>query len=220
MAQIFPRAANSIALGSIVGLGTLVVVLIGGMAAFFYSAFVTRVGVVREQPIPFSHAHHVGGEGFDCRYCHSTVEKEAFAGIPTTRTCMTCHSQIWKDAPVLEPARESLRTDRSIEWTRVHDLADFVYFNHSIHVNKGVGCSTCHGRVDQMQLTFKNETLYMQWCINCHRNPEKILRNPDQIFNMAWEPPANQAREGERLSRDVYHLQPTRLLTSCSTCHR
>jgi hypothetical protein len=219
MAQTFPRAANSIAVGSILGLGALAVVLLGGMSGFFYSSYVTGVGEVREQPIPFSHAHHAGGEGLDCRYCHTSVEKEAFAGMPATRTCMTCHSQIWKDAPILQPVRDSLRTDRSLEWTRLHDLSDFVYFNHSIHVNKGVGCSTCHGRVDQMQIAFKNATLYMQWCINCHRNPEQILRPADQIFNMAWEPPANQEAEGQRL-RQEYHLQNTRLLTSCSTCHR
>jgi hypothetical protein len=219
MAQIFPRAANSIAVGSIIGLGALAVVLLGGMSAFFYSGYVTGVGEVREQPVPFSHAHHAGGEGLDCRYCHTSVEKEAFAGMPSTRTCMTCHSQIWKEAPILQPVRDSLRTDQSLEWTRLHDLSDFVYFNHSIHVNKGVGCSTCHGRVDRMQLAFKNETLYMQWCINCHRNPEKILRPADQIFNMAWEPPADQEFEGKRL-RDEYRIPNTYLLTSCSTCHR
>src|SRR5262245_61440824 len=214
MAQIFPRAANSIAVGSIIGLAALAVVLLGGMSAFFYSSYVTGVGEIREQPVPFSHAHHAGGEGFDCRYCHTSVEKEAFAGMPSTHTCMTCHSQIWKDAPMLQPVRDSLRTDQPVEWTRLHDLSDFVYFNHSIHVNKGVGCSTCHGRVDQMQLTFKNETLYMQWCINCHRNPEKILRPKSEIFNMAWEPPLDQEKRGAEL-RTEYGIPATRLLTSC-----
>ena len=219
MAQLFPRAANSIAKASIV-VGLLVVTtVLGGMVAFFYSAPVTGVKVVRAQPVPFSHAHHVGGAGIDCRYCHTTVEKEAMAGIPPTRTCMTCHSQLWKDAPVLEPVRESFRTDRPIPWVRVHDTPDFAYFNHSIHVNKGVGCSTCHGRVDQMQLTFKTETLYMQWCINCHRNPEKVLRPKDQIYNLAWEPPLDQDVQGARLARE-YGIPKTRLLTSCSTCHR
>jgi len=220
MAQLFPRAANQIAYSSIIGAGLLVGALLAASVGFWYSGLITRVGVVREQPIPFSHAHHVGGEGFDCRYCHTSVEKEAFAGIPSTHTCMTCHSQIWKDAPVLQPARDSLRTDRSIEWTRVHDLSDFAYFNHSIHVNKGVGCSSCHGRIDEMQLTFKVNTLYMQWCINCHRNPEKVLRPKDQIFNMAWEAPADQLTvQGPKLRKE-YQIQPTSLLTSCSTCHR
>lgn len=219
MAQLFPRAANSIAKASIVGGLLLAVTALGGMAAFFYSGPVTGVNEVRAQPVPFSHAHHVGGAGIDCRYCHTTVEKEASAGMPSTRTCMTCHSQLWKDAPVLEPVRESFRTDRPIPWTRVHDLPDFAYFNHSIHVNKGVGCSTCHGRLDQMQLTFKTQTLYMQWCINCHRNPEKILRPKDQIFNLAWEPPLDQDVQGARL-RDEYRIPNQRLLTSCSTCHR
>lgn len=219
MAQIFPSSANNIARASlIVGLAAVAAIL-GGMSAFFYSSYVTRVGDVRAQPVPFSHNHHAGGVGLDCRYCHASVETEAFAGIPPTKTCMTCHSQIWKDAPMLAPVRDSLKTDKSLVWERVHDLADFAYFNHSIHITKGVGCSTCHGRVDQMQLMFKTQTLYMAWCINCHRNPEKVLREQKDIFNTAWEPGPNQEVLGAQLRKD-YNIPTTALLTSCSTCHR
>lgn len=219
MAQLFPRAANSIAIGSIATLVLLAATLLGGMVAFFYSTYATRRDEVRQQPVPFSHAHHAGGVGIDCRYCHTSVEKEAFAGMPPTRTCMTCHSQLFKDQPILQPVRDSFAADRLLEWERVHDLSDFVYFNHSIHVTKGVGCSTCHGRIDQMQLTFKTQTLYMQWCINCHRNPEKILRPKEEVFNMGREPPLDQNVQGARLAKE-YNIPTTRLLTSCSTCHR
>lgn len=219
MAQIFRPRANSIAKLSIV-----LLVLLGGAAsafaaAFFRSSYTTGIEVAREQPVPFSHNHHVAGLGIDCRYCHTSVEKAAFAGIPPTRTCMTCHSQVWTEAPVLEPVRESWRTDKALAWTRVHDLSDFAYFNHKIHVNKGIGCSTCHGHVENMQLTFKTSTLLMEWCINCHKNPEPYLREQKDIFNQQWEAPANQAEIGKRL-REEYRIPNRQLLMSCSTCHR
>jgi hypothetical protein len=157
--------------------------------------------------------------GIDCRYCHTSVEKAAFAGIPPTKTCMNCHSQIWAQSPYLEPVRESFRTDRSLEWTRVNDLPDFVYFDHSIHVNKGVGCETCHGRVDEMPLMYQAATLQMRWCLDCHRNPEKYLRPKEQVFTMGWQPPVDQAVLGARLKRE-YHIRDEFVLTSCSTCHR
>lgn len=202
----------------------MLVVLLGGLvtagaAAFFRSDYVTQKDVAREQPVQFSHNHHVGGIGIDCRYCHTSVEKSQFAGIPPTRTCMTCHSQIYNEAPILEPVRESYRSDRSLEWTRVHDLSDFAYFNHQIHVNKGVGCTTCHGEVENMQLTFKSASLYMEWCLQCHRNPDAVLRPKDKIFEVGWTPPANQAEIGAQLHKE-YNIQSTQLLTSCSTCHR
>jgi hypothetical protein len=183
------------------------------------SAYVTEVHTARVQPVPFSHKHHVGGEGFDCRYCHTSVETSAFAGIPPTRTCMNCHSQIWADSPMLEPVRESFKTGKPLEWTRVHDLPEFVYFNHSIHVNKGVGCSTCHGRIDLMPLTWQENTLQMEWCVNCHRDPTQVLRPREEVFNMAWQPPADQASRGAKLAKQ-YGIQPTQVLISCSTCHR
>ncbi|HKY03482.1 MAG TPA: cytochrome c3 family protein, partial [Blastocatellia bacterium] len=167
----------------------------------------------------FSHKHHVGDVGIDCRYCHTSVETSAVAGIPPTKTCMNCHSQIFAESQYLEPVRESWRTGKPILWTRVHDLPEFAYFNHSIHVNKGVGCSTCHGQVDQMPLMFQTASLQMEWCLACHRNPESSLRPPDKIYDMSWQPPANQAEQGRALARD-YKIQSTAVLTSCSTCHR
>jgi hypothetical protein len=158
----------------------------------------------------------VNGLGIDCRYCHTTVEESAFAGIPPTKTCMTCHSQIWADSPMLEPVRASFRADTSIPWTRVNDLPDFVYFDHSIHVNKGIGCVTCHGRVDQMPLTWRAHPLTMEWCLECHRAPERFVRPRAQVFRMDWEPPRYRLALGQQLVRE-YHIQPN---TSCSTCHR
>jgi hypothetical protein len=183
------------------------------------SPYNTQAYTPREQPVQFSHKHHVGDDGIDCRYCHTSVEKSAFAGIPPTKTCMNCHSQLFADSPYLEPVRESWRTGKPIEWVRVHDLPDFAYFNHAIHVNKGVGCSTCHGRVDLMPLTFQVASLQMQWCLECHREPERFLRPKDQIFNMQWEPPANQLELGRQLSQE-YKTPSKAVLTSCSTCHR
>jgi formamidopyrimidine-DNA glycosylase len=216
MAQIFHRSSNSLAKVSIVG----ALLAAGGVLWAAYKidqgSFNTLVDVAREQPVPFSHKHHVTDDGLDCRYCHTSVETSAFAGIPPTETCMGCHSQIWNTAEILEPVRASLRSGKSLEWTRVHDLPDFVYFNHSIHVNKGIGCSTCHGRIDQMPLTRKVNTLFMQWCIECHRNPEKYIRPRDQVFNMAYQYPDNQEELGRQLMAD-YKAQS---LTDCVTCHR
>jgi hypothetical protein len=189
-------------------------------ASLLRSAYVTEVGVAREQPVPFSHKHHVSGLGIDCRYCHTTVEQAAFAGMPSTHTCMTCHSQIWTDSPMLAPVRESLQTDRSIAWTRVHDLADFVYFNHSIHVKQGIGCVSCHGRVDRMPLIWREHTLYMEWCLDCHRQPERFVRPREQVFNLAWQAPSEseQLTLGRQLV-ETYKIQ-THQLTDCSICHR
>jgi hypothetical protein len=158
----------------------------------------------------------VAGIGIDCRYCHTSVEVSATAGMPSTKTCMNCHTQIWNQSPMLEPVRESFRTDRSIEWVRVHDLPDFSYFDHSAHVNKGVGCSTCHGRVDQMPLMWQEASLQMEWCLECHRHPERYLRPRSEVFNIAYEPPSEQLALGRRLVQE-YGVQ-TRL--GCSTCHR
>ena len=178
-----------------------------------------------EQPVPFSHAHHVGGLGIDCRYCHTTVETSSFANIPPTKTCMNCHSQIWSTSPTLEPVRASFRTGESIRWTRVYDLPDFVYFNHSIHVNKGVGCESCHGRVDQMPLTWQENSLQMEWCLDCHRNPREVsaaarVRSPP----WATSPPGDQEEIGRRLVKEyniqdaahadqLFHLPPMSELT-------
>jgi NAD-dependent SIR2 family protein deacetylase len=219
MSQIFHRHANIYSRLSIVAL-VAVVALLGGVVAMLHlSGYNTNQGMFVEQPLQFSHAHHVGGEGIDCRYCHTSVEESAFANIPPTKTCMNCHSQIWTTAPILEPVRASFRDNKPLHWTRVHDLPDFVYFNHSIHVRKGVGCATCHGRVDKMPLMYQEASLQMNWCVNCHRNPAQYVRPREEVYNMAWERPANDPDLGKRLVQE-YKIASVEQLTSCSTCHR
>jgi cytochrome c7-like protein len=216
MAQIFHPSTNTISRVTIFGGAILLITLVGALATINESPYITEVGVARSQPIPFSHKHHVGDDGIDCRYCHTSVEDSSFAGLPPTKTCMNCHSQIWSDSAVLEPVRASFRSDKSIEWTRVHNLPGFVYFDHSIHIHKGVGCSTCHGRVDQMPLTWRENSLYMNWCLDCHRAPERYVRPRQEVFNMAYQHPADQPTLGAKLVKE-YKI---RKLTSCSTCHR
>ncbi len=216
MVQVFGPGANSLARftlgGSLVGVALLFLAL----ELYVRSPYVTEVGQPIAQPIPFSHKHHVADDGIDCRYCHTTVENSAFAGIPSTQTCMNCHSQVWAESPTLAPVRDSFRTGQPIAWNRVDNLPGFVYFDHSIHVQKGVGCSTCHGQVDQMPLTYKTQSMQMSWCLDCHQNPAQFIRPREQVFNMAWQPPANQADVGQQLVQ-LYHVQSK---ISCSTCHR
>ena len=219
MAQIFHRSTNFISRFSLFSAVFLVGLGLIGVLGLARSPYSTNQNVSRAQPVQFSHKHHVGDDGIDCRYCHTSVETSAVAGIPPTKTCMNCHSVLYSDAPYLEPVRESYRTDQSIQWVKVHRLPDFVYFNHSIHVNKGVGCSTCHGSINQMPLVFQASPLNMQWCLDCHRNPEQNLRPKDQVFNMDWKVPANQAEVGKKLAEE-YKIRTVRELTSCSTCHR
>jgi hypothetical protein len=171
-----------------------------------------------EQPIPFSHKHHVGDDGIDCRYCHTSVEKSAFAGMPSTQICLTCHSQLFSDSPLFAPLHASMSTNTPIRWNRVHDLPDFVYFDHSIHVNKGVACVECHGRVDQMPLTWRVASLDMQWCLQCHRSTPQHIRPLADVFSMTATRPLSQQEIGQ-LNR-LFHLQDTRRMTDCSTCHR
>ncbi len=232
MSQIFHRSTNTISRLTIYGAVFVVASLAWTGAAVQRSSYVTRQGEAREQVVPFSHQHHVAGLGLDCRYCHTSVETSSFAGIPPTRTCMNCHAQIWNDAPMLEPVRESFRTGNSLVWTRVHDLPDFAYFDHSIHVAKGVGCSTCHGPIDQMALTYQASSLQMEWCLECHRAPEKFLRPQPEVFSVAYEPPSGnkpytwagkEFRDQLLLGRELkttYQVRTTADLTSCSTCHR
>src|ERR1700734_3734149 len=216
MSQIFHRSTNTLSRATIFG-AVFVLAALGWVAREVQpSPYVTYAGVRKPQPVPFSHQHHVTGLGIDCRYCHTSVETSSFAGIPPTKTCMNCHSQIWTNAKLLEPVRASYRSGESLQWTRVNALPDFVYFNHSIHIYKGIGCATCHGRVDQMPLMYRENTLYMNWCVNCHRNPEKYVRPRDQVFNMAYEAPSNQEELGQKLVQE-YHIQS---LTDCYTCHR
>lgn len=216
MSQVFHRSTNMIAKVTILGALVILGVVTWLLIVVFRADYLTEVHVVRAQPVPFSHKHHVAGIGIDCRYCHTSVETSPFAGLPPTETCMSCHSQIWVSSPMLEPVRESLRTNTPLRWTRVHDLPDFVYFDHSIHVAKGVGCSTCHGRVDQMPLTWRENTLLMEWCLGCHREPERYVRPREAVFRMDWTPPPNQIEAGRRLVQ-AYHI---RRLTDCYTCHR
>ena len=215
MAQIFHRSFNTIAKASVPAIGLLLTAAAVGGYIMYRSAFVTRATIPITQPVPFSHKHHVSGLGIDCRYCHATVERSSFADIPPLETCMTCHSQIWTNSAMLEPIRKSFRTGEPLEWVRVHDLPDFVYFDHSIHVNKGIGCVTCHGQVDQMPLTWQVNTLYMEWCLECHRAPERFVRPRERVFDMKWQP-TNQLEEGARLVKE-YKI---RKLTDCDTCHR
>src|SRR6267378_6676280 len=187
MAQIFHRSANTLSRVTIFGAVFIVAFVLWVIGGIVRSPAATDQGIEREQPVPFSHQHHVAGLGIDCRYCHTSVETSSFAGLPQTEICMNCHSQIWVNSPMLEPVRSSYRSGKSISWERVHNLADFVYFDHSIHVAKGVGCVTCHGRVDRMPLTTQVASLYMEWCLECHRYPERFVRPRDKVFDMEWQ---------------------------------
>jgi len=216
MPQIFHRSANTLSKVSLAGILLLVGGLIGLAMLLGRSSYVTRAQEYVEQPVQFSHLHHVLDDGIDCRYCHTSVETSSFAGIPPTKTCMNCHSQIWQSAPILEPVRASFREDKPMTWVRVHDLPDFVYFNHSIHVKKGMGCETCHGRIDQMPLTRQQNSLQMEWCTNCHRNPQNYVRPREEVFTMGYRPREDQATLGPKLVAQ-YNIKPS---TDCSTCHR
>lgn len=216
MARYFPPWTNTLFRLVLFASLVLAAFAIWGGAEIVRSPYETRQDVPREQPVPFSHEHHAGGLGLDCRYCHQTVETSEFAGIPPTKVCMNCHSQMWAVAPALEPVRESYRTGKSIQWTRVNDLPQFVYFDHSVHVHQGIGCSSCHGRVDRMPLTYQAAPLTMEWCLDCHRHPEDNVRPRNQVFNMDYRQPPNQKTLGARLVKE-YGI---RSLTTCSTCHR
>ena len=239
MPQLFHRSANTLARVSILGVLVLALGTFGAMDMINRSPYNTGVGIARKQPVPFSHQHHVSGLGIDCRYCHTGVEKSAFAGIPPTATCMNCHKQIWTNADLLEPVRASFRDNVPIQWTRVHDLPDFVYFNHSVHVAKGIGCASCHGEVDHMPLMYQKNTLQMEWCLDCHRNPGKNVRPKQEVFNLnwngddprsaakylwpdkagdpSWTPPEDAPHTLRAKLVKEYNVQS---LTSCSTCHR
>jgi len=237
--QVFHRSTNTIAKVSIFGGLFIIAASLWVLAEINRSSYNTGQYIEREQPVQFSHKHHVGDDGIDCRYCHTSVETSNTAGLPPTKTCMNCHSQIWSESPYLEIVRASYKENKPIEWTRVHDLPDFVYFNHSIHVNKGVGCASCHGRVDQMPMVYQAASLQMEWCLACHRQPERYLRPKDKITDMAWNIEADPAddvsadpfnllaenRAPKRIEKALelkreYRIRNARVLTSCSTCHR
>lgn len=218
MAQLFPKSANVLApltIGAVLLAGAGAV---GSLLALDYAGFNQRRGETVDQTVPFSHEHHVAGLGLDCRYCHTSVEKSAVAGVPPTSTCYNCHKIVWNEAPMLEPVRSSFRTGQPLEWTKVHDLPDFAYFNHSIHVAKGIGCATCHGPVQKMRLMRSAQPLQMRWCLDCHRDPAKYIRPKEEVFNMTWK-----AKDQDALGRELvkkYHVRPPAQITSCGTCHR
>lgn len=212
---VFPRWANKVVplAGAILGVAPLYLI---GFVWYGASPKTVSVGYAPEQPIPYSHALHVGELGMDCRYCHNTVEQAAVAAIPPTETCMNCHTRVRANSVKLEPLRQSWQTGQSVEWVKVHDLPDYVYFNHSAHVSRGVGCVSCHGRVDEMDVVYQHEELSMGWCLDCHRAPEKHIRPVSEVTNMQWEPAEDAlALSDER--RDQKHITH---LTDCSTCHR
>ena len=219
MPQVFPRWTNVGSKMSIFGTLTFVALVTWACIVYVQSSYGTNAGLSLVQPVPFSHQHHVGVLGIDCRYCHTSVEQSPFAGMPPTKTCMNCHSQMWVGSQMLSPVRESYRTNKSIEWERVYNTPGFVYFAHHIHVQKGVGCSTCHGRIDQMPFTQQAPSLLMEWCLDCHRDPVRHIRPREEVFNMNYQPPSDQRQLGERLVEE-YDIRDARHLTSCSICHR
>jgi hypothetical protein len=174
----------------------------------------------RQQPVQFSHKHHTGDDGIDCRYCHTSVETSASAGMPPTQTCMNCHSQIWSDSPYLEPVRASFRENKPIEWERVHDLPEYAYFNHSIHIAKGVGCQSCHGNISDMPAVYQEHTLQMEWCLSCHRDPAPNIRPQSEIYNTAWSRDEITPEQEREVQEKIGRLRSKEMLTSCSTCHR
>ena len=214
MPQIFHASMNTLSRATIFGAVFILGLATWVVAAIVRSPYATGVGVILSQPVPFSHKHHVSECGIDCRYCHTSVEDSSYAGIPPTQTCMNCHSQLWAESPMLAPVRESYRDNKPLIWNRVNDLPDFAYFNHSIHINKGVACRTCHGDVGEMPLTWQASTLYMEWCLNCHRNPRPAVGPRELVFattNAEFENPPNVDWIRE------YHVQSK---TNCSICHR
>jgi hypothetical protein len=220
VAQLFAPRADAILRFVLLAVGGIVTAVLLALGAVASSQYFTGDGTIAPQPVPFSHQHHAGELGIDCRYCHTTVQVAANAGMPPTYTCMTCHSQIWTGAPMLAPVRQSLAADQPLDWVRVNRLPSYVYFDHSIHIAKGIGCSSCHGRIDRMQLTYPTQGFNMSFCLNCHSAPQHFVRPKSEIFNMAWQPPADQDRIGRALVKQYHIDQRAGRLTDCSICHR
>ncbi len=218
MAQVFKPSANHLARLSLLAFVIIPGGLVGAGIAVSRSPWNTNVNVPLNQPVPFSHEHHVNELGIDCRYCHKTVENSPYAGMPSTHTCMSCHSQVWTNSPLLKPVRDSYKTGVPLVWNRVTSLPDFVYFDHSIHVRKGIGCDVCHGQVNHMNITFKAKTFFMAWCLKCHRDPAKFIRPKNQVFNLEYRYPPDQSTLGKELMIR-YHVHQNGL-TDCSVCHR
>lgn len=219
MPPIFPPRSNIFARVSILAILILLAVVTGALFWWVHSPTFTKVGVTVPQPVPFPHSLHVSALGINCRYCHDAVDKSSFADLPPTETCMSCHSQVATDRASLEPVRQSWKTGQPIQWNRVNRVPDFVYFDHHIHVNKGIGCETCHGRVDQMTTNVKQHSFTMGFCLDCHRNPQKFIRPEDQVYTMGYKPSGDQLAIGQKLVQD-YKILPAGQLTNCSICHR
>jgi hypothetical protein len=219
MPPIFPPRSNTFARVSILVILILLTAIVGLVVWWLHSSTFNKVGVAVEQPVPFPHSFHVGVVGLNCRYCHASVDKSSFADLPPTETCMSCHSQVALNSPLLQPVRDSWKTGKPIQWNRVNKLPDYVYFDHHIHVNKGVGCESCHGRVDTMTTDVKANTFYMAWCLKCHRDPSKFVRPLDQVYTMGYTPSENQATLGSKLVKE-YNIMPSGQLMNCSICHR
>lgn len=218
MAQLFSKAANHWFRMALAAIALLVLGFFLSLYIIDYSSYNTAVGYPVEQPLQFSHEHHVGGLGIDCRYCHQSFEQAASAGIPAFSICMNCHAHVWSDSPALAPVRDAYTNGSPFAWQRVNDLPDFTYFNHSIHAAKGIGCETCHGRVDQMPLLWKTENLKMEWCLDCHRDPLPYLRPPEAVTTMGWTIPAEEDPRAYRIR--LAREQNVRALLDCYTCHR
>jgi hypothetical protein len=218
MPQIFRPYADTVARSVLVAIIVVPFLAIAIGYWFIASNYITGQTITLDQPVPFSHQHHVGGLGLDCRYCHSGVERSPVAGIPPTHTCMTCHSQLYTNAQMLAPVRTSLAEQRPIHWNKVNKLPDYVYFDHSIHIAKGVGCTTCHGPVDYMPLMRQAAPLTMGWCLECHRDPAPNLRQLAEVVDPDWTAPVDQMAQGHALLVK-YHID-TEHLTDCSVCHR
>ncbi len=219
MGQIFPRNANLLARLSIFAAVLLIVELTLILTVYFRSNYYRQINVAIQQPVPYSHQLHAGTLGIDCRYCHVSVDKSYFANIPATETCMTCHSQIRTGSTKLTVVRDSYATGQPVSWQKVNRVPSFVYFNHSIHINKGVGCSECHGKVTEMPVVWQPQAFFMGFCLNCHRNPENFLRPRDQVFNLNYIHPANQVELGQKLVQE-YGVMPKTQLQNCWVCHR
>ncbi|MCZ2342963.1 MAG: cytochrome c family protein [Bacteroidales bacterium] len=229
MPQIFPKYMNVVARLSILSGPFLFAGAGVSLAAFFRADYTTGARTVVEQPVPFSHKHHVAELGIGCQYCHTSVDKSATAGLPPTRTCINCHQQMWTSAELLKPVRDSFEKNEPIVWNKVHNTPNYVYFNHSIHVKKGVGCYSCHGRIDEMNLVYQSKTLLMEWCLDCHRTPENHLRPLDEVFNIAWSAkdeinedtgkPYDQKTLGRKL-KEIHMVRESSVTTNCSFCHR
>lgn len=217
MAQIFGPKTNFYVRIVLIGTGAAAVALVALIWILPNTGYATGIGFTPIQPVPFSHQHHVSGLGIDCRYCHTSVEESANAGMPATHICMTCHSQIWTNAAILAPVRQSLADDKPLHWNRVYTLPDYVYFDHSIHIAKGIGCTECHGPIGDMPLTYKATSLDMGWCLDCHRNPAPHLRPPGAVFDPHWHRTADTPSPAALMAQ--YHIHVS-TLTDCSVCHR